>query len=65
MLRRQIENYCESQLTLFSDMEIFKWTALVEEKKEYAKIMPRPTRRILIKDPSQEFESEDAANAVH
>ena len=52
-------------MTLFSDMEIFKWTALVEEKREYAKILPRPTRRILIKDPSQEFESEDASNAVH
>lgn len=63
-LKRQIENYSESQLTLESDLEVFRWTALVEANAENAKVMARPERRTLVKDPSQEFDSEDAANSV-
>lgn len=46
-------------------MEIFRWTALVEANSENAMKMPLPQKRILIKDPAQEFDSEDAANSVH
>lgn len=45
-------------------MEIFRWTALVEANPENAMKMPHPQKRILVKDPAQEFDSEDAANSV-
>ena len=51
-------------LNFISDLEIFRWTALVEADPKSAKLMKIPVRRILVKDPCSEFESEDAANSV-
>lgn len=51
-------------LNFISDLEVFRWTALVEANPESRKMMRTPVRRILVKDPCSEFESEDAANSV-
>ena len=48
-----------------SDLEIFRWTALVEADAKNSTKLSSPLRRTLVKDPSVEFESEDAANSVH
>ena len=55
-LKRQIESYCERHLVFFNDLEIFRWTALVEEKIEHAKQVVRPTHRVLVRDASEVFE---------
>jgi len=50
---------------LQSELELFRWTALVESNSENMAKLPIPQKRLLVKDPAQEFESEDAANSVH
>ena len=50
---------------MVSDLEIFRWTAMTEADPKNTNKLARPLRRVLVKDPSSEFDSEDAANSVH
>ena len=48
-----------------SDLEIFRYSALIEQNPDCAKDLARPQHRILIDNPAQEFDdSDDAANSV-
>ena len=38
---------------------------MTEADPKNASKLPMPLRRILVKDPSSEFDSEDAANSIH
>ena len=48
-----------------SDLEVFRYSALIEQNVECAQTLAKPQHRILIDDPASEFDdSDDAANSV-
>lgn len=63
-LRSQIENYCKTQATLQSDLDLFRYSAYVEFNPEMRQKLARPLKRSIVCDPSEELDSEDAANSV-
>ena len=65
-IKQQIETYYETQLTFQSDLEIFKYTALVEASNTASKELPKPQIRQLQRNPALEFgdDAENASNSI-
>mmetsp|Transcript_34536 Transcript_34536/g.45429 ORF Transcript_34536/g.45429 Transcript_34536/m.45429 type:complete len:152 (+) Transcript_34536:123-578(+) len=66
-LKGQIKNFAQQQLSLVSELELFRWKALKEGREDNPEIdrkLPKPHNRVLVEDPNKLFSDEDAANAI-